>query len=78
MGKEKFEVLLPIIVNDIVKNIMSEKKIGMSIALEILYNSKLYSLLEDEETKLWWYSTPRLIGLLNQELENGVIEFADV
>ncbi len=58
--------------------IIKEKNLSSMEAIKLLYNSKLYAMLEDEETKLWQYSTPRLMGLLNQELETGTIEFADV
>lgn len=78
MSQEQFEVLLPVIVADFIKLIIEEKNIDSQKAIALLYNSKLYALIENEETKLWQYSTPRLMTLLNQELETGTIEFADV
>ncbi len=47
-------------------------------ALDIVYNSKLYSLLEKEMSKVWYYSTPTLYQILSEELEIGNIDFLDV
>ena len=78
MNKEEFDVLMLAIVSDFLKKIMKDKNCDINQAMEILYNSKLYRMLEDEKTKLWQYSSYRLLGLLNQEINNGFIEFADV
>jgi len=43
-----------------------------------LYNSKLYAILEQEETKVWQYSTEMLYSLFEQEEEMGKVEFPDV
>lgn len=52
MNKEQFVILLPIIVNDLVKYISEQEGISEMKALDIVYNSKLYSLLEKEQTKV--------------------------
>jgi hypothetical protein len=43
-----------------------------------LYDSKLYEALEQEENKLWQYSTPMLYALLEQEWKTGTICYPDV
>ncbi len=78
MTKEKYEVLLPIIVSDFVKYIVKHEKISEKEALKLIYQSKLYSLLEIEGTKVWYYSTPTLYQFLLEELETGKIDFPDV
>ena len=47
-------------------------------AITKLYNSKLYAILEQEETKVWQYSTEMLYSLFEQEEETGKVEFPDV
>ena len=47
-------------------------------AIKKLYASKLYATLENEETKVWQYSTQMLYALLEQEEKNGDIQFPDV
>lgn len=69
---------MPIISEDLLAFIVRKEQISESEALPLLYNSKLYALLEDEETKLWYYSTPMLYSLLEQERETGAIVFPDV
>lgn len=77
MNKERFSVLLPIICADLLKMIVQEDNVSHKEAFERLYSSKLYALLEDEETKVWYYSTPMLYSLLEEE-QTGRITFSDV
>lgn len=44
----------------------------------MLYSSKLFATLEQEDTKVWHYSTPMLYDLLKQEISTGDIHFPDV
>ena len=53
-------------------------KISENDAITKLYNSKLYAILEQEETKVWQYSTEMLYSLFEQEEETGKVEFPDV
>lgn len=46
-------------------------------AISTLYNSKLYSLLEKEDTKLWHYSPLTLFNMLQSEIETGEIIFPE-
>lgn len=58
--------------------IAAKQKIPENQAINLLYNSQLYAALENEETKVWQYSTPMLYSLLEQELRVGTIHFPDV
>ena len=78
MEREQFAALMPIIVGDLVAKIVQEEGIADDAAIERLYGSKLYSLLEQEDTKLWQYSTPMLYELYTEEAETGKITFPDV
>ena len=42
------------------------------------HNSKLYASLEQEDTKVWQYSTDMLYLFFKQEEKTGKIEFPDV
>lgn len=78
MTKEQFSALLPIICIDLIKLIEQKNPITDFEATVNLYQSELYSLLEDESTKLWHYSTPMLYSLYEQEQKTGHIIFPDV
>ena len=69
---------MPIIIDGLVAKVVKEEKISEDDAITKIYNSKLYALLEQEETKLWHYSTPMLYSLLQQEQKTGEIVFPDV
>lgn len=78
MSQEKFLAILPCISSDLAYMIMCKEGISQEEAIRKLYDSKLYALLENEETKVWQYSTPMLYTLLEQEFQTGIINFPDV
>ena len=77
MGQEQFIAMMPYISTDLVSLIAEKQNISEEEAIKKLYSSKVYELLEDEETKIWQYSTQMLYNLLEQE-QNGYIQFLDV
>jgi hypothetical protein len=42
-----------------------------------LYDSKLYALLEQEDTKLWHYSVEKLFDLYQSEVEHGKLDLPE-
>ena len=78
MGEEQFAAIMPYICSDLASMISNEQKISEEEAVNRLYSSKLYALLEDEKTKVWQYSTRMLYSLYEQERKSGNIEFPDV
>lgn len=78
MGQEQFNAMIPVISADIAKMIAQKKNISEKEAIVLLYASKLYAVLEKENTKLWQYSTPMLYSLLEQEWDSGTIRYPDV
>ena len=78
MSQEQFTALMPYISADLIRMIAEKRDLSERDALPLLYNSKLYSLLEQEDTKIWQYSTHMLYSLLEQELQTGTIVFPDV
>ncbi len=78
MSAEQFAAVMPYISADLVKMIIQKQGISEEEAIRKLYLSGLYASLEQEETKLWQYSTPMLYSLFEQEEQTGVIRFPDV
>lgn len=78
MGREKFVAMMPYISADLIYMIVNKQGISEEEAIKKLYASKLYATLENEETKVWQYSTQMLYALLEQEEKNGDIQFPDV
>ncbi len=78
MGQEQFVAMMPYIIADLVDAIADKKGISESEAITKLYDSKLYSDLEKEETKVWQYSTDMLYLLFEQEDRTGTIRYPDV
>ena len=77
MEKAKFDALLPFIVTALIKRIIERKKITEDEAFFRLYNSELYSYLEEEETKVWYYSADKLFMLFDEEILNGKLELPE-
>jgi len=71
MVASAFEVVLQTISSGLVEKIITSKGLDENAALERLYSSKLYSVLEKENTKLWHYSVPMLYDLFCEELITG-------
>ena len=78
MGQEQFAAIMPYISADLVALIAKKKNLTEEEAITKLYSSKLYESLENEETKVWQYSTRMLYSLFEQEEKTGTILFPDV
>ena len=77
MEKNKFAVILPVIVGGLVNKIIEEQHLNETEAFDKLYNSVLYSVLETEETKVWHYSVPKLFQLWENEIKTGEFKFPE-
>lgn len=78
MSQEQFTALMPYIISDLVSLIAENDQISENVAMERLYNSQLYKLLEQEDLKLWQYSSHMLYSLFQQEQKTGNISFPEV
>ncbi len=45
--------------------------ISFNEARKLLYNSKIYKAIENEETKMWYYSSFDLFNMFLEEQEKG-------
>lgn len=78
MEQNKFLAMMPYIVSDLVQMISKEKRITEKDAINKLYTSKLYAALEQEDLKVWQYSTPMLYSMFKEEEENGDFKYPDI
>ncbi len=78
MGLEQFQAIMPVICADLAHMIAEKQGLPEIDAIKALYDSALYAALEQEETKVWQYSTPMLYTLFVQEQQTGNIRFPDV
>ena len=74
MEKNKFAAILPVIVGSLINKIINETNMSEAEAFDKLYNTELYSILENEETKVWHYSVPKLYELWVNEIKTGKLE----
>ena len=67
MNERSFETLLYSITANVVTKIMESNGWSEDFAMERFTQSKLYSYLEREETKVWQYSAYMLAQLFDEE-----------
>jgi hypothetical protein len=77
MDRDKFAAILPILIGGLANKIIEEIHISEDEAFEKLYSSELYAAIENEATKVWTYSVPRLFCLLQNEIRMGRLELPD-
>ena len=77
MEKEKFEAMLVLLVPQIIHLIAENDNCDEVSASKQFYLSKVYSLLEDEETKLWHLSALTLFYMFDEEKKTGMIIFPE-
>lgn len=78
MSQEQFSAIMPYISTDLVTMISEKESISGEEAMKKLYGSQLYAMLEQEDTKVWQYSTHMLYALYQQEQKTGTIQFPEV
>ena len=71
MDEKKFETLLTLIIPKIISLIIDNYAYDEITAYKEFYNSKVYSLLEDENTKLWHFSPLTLFNMFCEEKLTG-------
>ena len=73
MDKNEFEDLLQLIVTSTVSLIMKKNKWDEDYALTRFVQSKVYTELEKEETKVWHLSSNMLAILFEEEREGRLL-----
>ena len=77
MDKQKFKAMLIFLIPQLVKEIVDQENISESDATRKLYESDLYEVLEEEETKLWHLSPKALYVMYAEEQLTGKITFPE-
>lgn len=71
MNDKKFEAVLILIIPQIVQLLCTEFSWDEMTATKNFYESEVYELLEQENTKLWHLSPLSLFYMYKEELESG-------
>lgn len=71
MDEKKFEAMLTLIVPKTVNLITENYAYDEITAYKEFYASKVYSLLEQEETKIWHFSPLTLFNMFDEEKRTG-------
>jgi hypothetical protein len=77
MEKDAFIALLPLKVQSILRVLLEQGSLSFREALQYVYSSEIYHLLEQEETKVWHFSPHMLVDLIEREKRNGYVELPD-
>lgn len=77
MDKKKFEAMLVLLVPQIVHLIANNYAWDEVTASKEFYDSKVYSVLEQEDTKLWHLSALTLFNMFDEEKKTGDFTFPE-
>ena len=75
MNEIEFKATLQMLFPMVIQTIMEKKNITIIPAIKLFYYSKLYEVIENEETKLWHLSPLALFNILEIELQTGKLVF---
>jgi len=73
----RFKALLALIVPGVITELKQSRGISDAEAFGQFYASKIYAVLEAEETKLWHLSPKAIVELLDMEAAGGEIIFPE-
>lgn len=77
MNKEQFSAIMGILVAETIHLIAERDKCDEMAAADEFYSSKVYALLEDEETKVWHFSPLTLANMFDEEKKKGTFELPE-
>lgn len=77
MADKKFESILTLLVPKVVQLISENYRMDEIAAAREFYESKVYSLLEQEDTKLWHFSPLTLFNMYDEEKKTGNFEIPE-
>lgn len=77
MEQKKFEAMLILIVPQVTGLIVKNCGMDEVSAAKAFYDSRVYSLLEQEDTKLWHLSPLTLFHMFDEERKTGTITFPE-
>ena len=71
MNDEKFTAVMGMLVEQVVHLITENYAYDELTASNAFYNSEVYALFEQEETKLWHFSPLTLFNMFDEEQKTG-------
>lgn len=77
MEKKKFEAVLMLLVPQVIHLIVENYPYDEVTASKEFYSSKVYSFLEQEDTKLWHLSALTLFNMFDEEKQTGKFNFPE-
>ena len=77
MADKKFEAILTLLVPQVINLICENYPLDEMTASREFYESKVYSLLEQEDTKLWHFSPLTLFNMFDEEKRTGDFQMSE-
>ena len=77
MEKKKFEAMLVLLIPQVIHLIIENYPYDEVTASREFYEPKVYSLLEQEDTKLWHFSALTLFNMFDEEKKTGMFTFPE-
>lgn len=77
MEKEKFSAIMGLLVAQTIPLIAKRYHYDEITASNEFYSSKVYTLLENEETKVWHFSPLTLANMFDEEKKTGTFEIPE-
>ena len=77
MEQKKFEAMLVLIVPQVIGLLVENYGVDEVTATIAFYESRVYSLFEQEDTKLWHLSPLTLFNMYDEERKTGNITFPE-
>ena len=77
MADKKFEAIMTLLVPQVAQLICENDSVDEVTASRAFYESKVYALLEQEETKLWHFSPLTLFHMYAEEKKTGDFEIPE-
>ncbi len=77
MESEKFSAVMGVLAAQVVHMIADNYEYDEMTASDEFYLSKVYALLEREETKLWHFSPLTLFNMFDKEKKTGSFELPE-
>lgn len=77
MDQKKFEAMLMLLVPQVIGLIVKNYGCDEVTATKEFYESNVYSVLEEEDTKLWHFSPLTLFNMYDEERKTGTITFPE-
>lgn len=77
MDEKKFNAVMTLLVPQIIGLITENYPLDELVASREFYDSKVYALLEQEDTKLWHLSPLSLFNMFDEEKQTGTFEIPE-